>query len=173
MQKAEEKTILVVEDEPDVQLVLATALKDVGFNVMTASNGHDAYNQIKRQTPDLITLDLVMPRQSGPLLYKKLRTKPKYAGVRVIIVSAHVRDDLGQEDFNELMRGDEFPPPDGYLEKPVNTVELVKKIGGILDIDVSEFVGSATDQTRLNIMEKLRKVDQNTLKKVRDVLNHN
>jgi len=173
MQNAKEKTILVVEDEPDVQLVLATALKDAGFNVMTASNGHEAYNQIKHQAPDLITLDLVMPRQSGPLLYKKLRTKPKYADVRVIIVSAHVHDDLGQEDFKELMKGHEFPPPNGYLEKPVNTVELVTKIGDMLDVDVSAFVGNANDESRMEIMSKIRKVDQSTLDKVREVLNHN
>ena len=91
MEQAEQKTILVVEDEPDVQVVLVAALRDAGFNVMSASNGHEAYNLVKRQPPDLITLDLVMPRQSGPLLYKKLRSKPKYADVRVMIISAHVR----------------------------------------------------------------------------------
>ena len=170
MAKPEETRILVVEDEPDVQLVLATTLRDAGFQVATADNGHEAYNQIKRQPPDLITLDLVMPRQSGTLLYKKLRTKPKYADVRVMIVSAHVRDDLGQEDFNELMKGREFPPPDGVMEKPVDGAELVRRVGELLDVDVSAHLGEALEESRIDLMQKLRNVDFGKLQKVREVL---
>jgi len=170
MHKAEEKTILVVEDEPDVQVVLVAALRDAGFNVVSASNGHEAYNLIKRQPPDLITLDLVMPRQSGPLLYKKLRSKPKYSDVRVMIISAHVRDDLGQEDFDELMKGKEFPPPDGYMEKPVVVGDLLRKVGELLEVDMSAQIGDVTDPSRLEVIQKLRTIDQETLEKIQKVL---
>jgi len=133
MEQAKGKLILVIEDEPDVQIVLKTSLQDAGFSVMTASDGHQAYNKIKEQVPDFITLDLVMPRQSGVLFYKKLRKSSKWSKIPVMIITAHARDDLGQEDFAELMDAKEFPAPDAYMEKPLDhekLLELTKSIIG-------------------------------------------
>lgn len=170
MQKAEEKTILVVEDEPDVRIVLVTALKDAGFNVMEAGNGHEAYKCVKERMPDFITLDLVMPRQSGALFYHKLRKNSRWGAIPVFIVSAHAHDEMGESDFKDLMRGVDAPPPDGFLEKPVDTTELVRRVGEILDVDVSEAIGDSTDDERSAIMAKLESVDSSVLDKVRKVL---
>lgn len=118
MDKAENKTVLVVEDEPDVQAFLAATLEDAGFNVVTASNGQEAYNCVKESKPDAITLDLVMPRQSGVTFYKRLRANAKYTGIPVVIITAHARDDLGHEDFNEVMKGKDVTPPKGTWRSP-------------------------------------------------------
>lgn len=170
MQKAEDKTILVVEDEPDVQVFMKAALEDAGFNVIAASNGHDAYNMLKTETPDFITLDLVMPRQSGILFYKKFRKREKWAHIPVLIVTAHARDDLGQEDFDELMKGEEFPSPDAYLEKPVKRDVLIRKVAEMLDVDVSSIIGDAADDTRADIISKIAGMDLQSLKKVQEAL---
>jgi CheY-like chemotaxis protein len=164
MDRAEDKTVLIVEDEPDVQAFLTATLEDAGFNVITASNGQDAYNRVKESKPDAITLDLVMPRQSGVAFYKRLRANAKYTGIPVLIITAHARDDLGQEDFNEIMKGKDVAPPQGYLEKPVNPVELIHKIAGLLEVEVDD------DDARGEVLAKLRTADLETLARVKDVL---
>ena len=166
MDKAQDKTVLVVEDEPDVQAFLAATLEDAGFNVVTASNGQDGYNRVKEKKPDAITLDLVMPRQSGVLFYKRLRSNAKYTDIPVLIITAHARDDLGQEDFNEIMKGKEVPAPQGYMEKPVNPGVLVAKIAGMLGVECEDFV----DDTRGEVLAKLRNADLDTLHRVKDLL---
>ena len=65
MDKAENKTILVVDDEPDVRQYLAAVLEDAGFNVKMASDGQEALELIRQEPPDFISLDLIMPRKSG------------------------------------------------------------------------------------------------------------
>lgn len=164
MDRAEDKTVLVVEDEPDVQAFLTATLEDAGFNVTTAPNGQDAYNRVKESKPDAITLDLVMPRQSGVAFYKRLRANAKYKDIPVLIITAHARDDLGQEDFNEIMKGKDVAPPQGYLEKPVNPVELIQKIAGLLEVEVDD------DDARGEVLAKLRTADLETLARVKDVL---
>lgn len=170
MKQGESKRILVVEDEPDVQLFLASTLVDAGFEVRTASNGLDAYNSVKESVPDLVTLDLVMPRQSGVLFYKRLRKNAKYAAVPVLIITAHARDDLGQEDFADIMRGIDAPPPQGFLEKPVQPTELVRKVGELTGVDVGAYVETAFEDARQTVVDKLRGADAETLARVRELL---
>jgi len=170
MSKAESKTILVVEDEPDVRLFLSSTLTDAGFRVVTASNGMDAYNRVKESIPDLVTLDLVMPRQSGVQFYKRLRKNPKYAHVPVVIITAHAHDDLGQEDFRDIMKGIDAAPPQAVLEKPVPPVELVRKAGELTGADVSAFVDDELNETRGSLLEQLRGADAATLAEVRALL---
>ena len=158
------KTILVVEDEPDVQAFLVATLEDAGFHVVAASNGQEAYNRVKDTRPDAITLDLVMPRQSGVTFYKRLRANPKYGGIPVMIITAHARDDLGHQDFNEVMKGKDVTPPQGYLEKPVNPVELIGRLGSLLGVEVDD------EDARGEVLARLRTADLDTLARVKDVL---
>ncbi len=171
MATAAEKNILVVEDEPDVQLVLSTALQDAGFSVRTASNGHEAYNQVKFEVPDLITLDLVMPGMSGALFYSKLRKNTNWGNIPVIVISAHAKDEFGRKDFEDMMRGREFEPPQAFLEKPVDTADLIRKVAELLEVEATEILAGPEAQTREEILSKLNGVDLDTLKKVREVLN--
>lgn len=166
MDKAEDKTILVVEDEPDVQAFLAATLRDAGFRVVTASNGQEAYNRVKEDKPDAITLDLVMPRQSGVTFYKRLRSNAKFSSIPVMIITAHARDDLGQEDFNEIMKGKEVVAPQGYLEKPVDPVVLIGKLSGLLNVEVDD------EDARGELLAKLRTADLDTLARVKLVLDN-
>ena len=77
MERAEDKTILIVEDEPDVRLYLQTVLEDANFNVITVGDGEEAFKLIKEKKPDFISLDLILPKKSGHKLLMELkRTKP-------------------------------------------------------------------------------------------------
>ena len=79
--RPEERTILVVDDEPDVRRYLQTILEDAGFNVVTASDGEEALQIIRRKKPDFISLDLVMPRKSGHRLLFELRKDREWARI--------------------------------------------------------------------------------------------
>jgi CheY-like chemotaxis protein len=73
MAQASEKKILVVDDEPDVRNFLAACLEDAGFNVETAVDGIDALEKVEAFSPDLMTLDMVMPRMPGIKVIRELR----------------------------------------------------------------------------------------------------
>ena len=124
------KTILVVDDEDDVRQYLSLALQDAGFTVITAADGDEAMEKIKKQPPDLISLDLVMPKKSGACLYRELSRSKKYAEIPILIVTGHARDDLGKADLRELT----ISGPGIYLEKPVkphNYIAAIKKLLGM------------------------------------------
>ena len=72
MAKPQDKTILVVDDEPDIVMFLSTALEEAGFNVVTAADGNEALERVKEATPDFISLDLVMPGKSGIRFFHEL-----------------------------------------------------------------------------------------------------
>lgn len=124
------KKILVVDDENDIRKFLAMALEDAGFEVETASDGFDALEKVKTSIPDLISLDLVMPKRSGAKFYRDLQNNKDWSKIPVIIVTGHAHDNKGKPDFEELtMSG-----PGIYLEKPVkpdNYIAAVKKMLGM------------------------------------------
>jgi len=81
------KNILVVDDERDVRDFLADLLRDQGYNVRTAADGIEAMEMIKREKPDLILLDLMMPKETGTDLYRKIHRKKEFEEVPVIVIS--------------------------------------------------------------------------------------
>ncbi|MBI4619930.1 MAG: response regulator, partial [Desulfobacterales bacterium] len=113
------KTILVVDDEPDIQLFLKTILEDAGFNIITANNGKHALERIKECKPDLISLDLVMPKMGGVKLLSYLQKNPEWAKIPFIVVTAHAHDELGREDFMKLKAEKVLLSPHSYIEKPI------------------------------------------------------
>jgi len=137
MTKTEDKTILVVDDEPNVRLYLQTILEDAGFKVITASDGEEALQIIKRNTPDFISLDLVMPKKSGHKFLYELRKDPHLSQIPVLIVTAHADDEMGREDLDDLLENRVMSGPGTYLEKPVSPNAYVHAIQRALGIDES------------------------------------
>jgi len=128
------KKILVVDDEKDVRDYLSTALEDAGFDVEIACDGLEALEAVRRARPDLISLDLVMPRHSGAKFYRELQRDKELRHIPVLIVTGHARDELGRADFDELtMSG-----PGVYLEKPVRPVSYVTAVKKLLGMEVAE-----------------------------------
>ncbi len=81
------KTILVVDDEMDVRDYLTAILEDAEYTVRTASDGFEAMESILQEKPDLITLDIMMPNETGVGFYRHLRKKKDLSDVPIIVVS--------------------------------------------------------------------------------------
>ncbi len=81
------KKVLVVDDERDVTLFLSTALKKHGYEVVVAHNGVEGLELARRERPDLITLDLMMPRQTGTDMYRNLAKDQALRNVPIIVIS--------------------------------------------------------------------------------------
>ncbi|MDD3732200.1 MAG: response regulator [candidate division Zixibacteria bacterium] len=164
-----EKTILVVDDEEDVRNFLTLALTEAGFKVRTAADGFEALEAVKKQIPDLISLDLVMPKKSGAKFHRELVKNKAWARIPIIIVTGHARDDLGKADLKELtMSG-----PGIYLEKPVKPESYVAAVKGLLNIESRGEEKKPADQVKLqnDLKNLIDEADPDTLKRLKELLN--
>lgn len=137
MARAEDKTVLVVDDEPNVRDYLRMVLEDAGFHVVTAGDGEEALQRIRENPPDFISLDLIMPRRSGHRLLLELKRDRTLGRIPVLIVTAHAHDELGRQDLQDILDGAVMSGPGTYLEKPVNPESYVGAISRALDIEPS------------------------------------
>ena len=101
MTRPQDKTVLVVDDEPNVRQYLAQILLDAGFNVLQAGDGAAAMEMIRESPPDFISLDLVMPRKSGHKLLYELRKDRKLSNIPVLIVTAHAQDEMHERNVRD------------------------------------------------------------------------
>ncbi len=163
------KTILVVDDEADIRNFLKVALIEAGFNVITASDGNEALEEVKKDVPDLISLDLVMPEKSGVMFHRELNKNKEWSKIPIIIVTGHARDDVGKADLRELtMSG-----PGIYLEKPVKPLNYIAAIKTILGMDTSTDEKEVAEQVEMQNQLKnfIDDADPETLKKLKELLN--
>ncbi len=163
------KTVLVVDDEADVRKFLRAALAEAGFNVTLAEDGVEALDAIKKQPPDLISLDLVMPKKSGVKLFRELAKNKEWSKIPIIIVTGHARDDLGKADLKELtMSG-----PGIYLEKPVRPDNYVAAVKQILGMDTTTEEKGLADKVEMqsNLKTAIDDADPETLRKIKEMLN--
>ncbi len=166
MSEERRKKVLVVDDEADVRAYLSLALEDAGFEVATAADGLDALEMARRDPPDLISLDLVMPHHSGARCYHDLQKDKHLAKIPVLIVTGHARDQLGRADFEEMtMSG-----PGIYLEKPVSPESYVAAVRRLLGLEASASTASTTDRLRGQLSEALAGADEETLKRALDAI---
>jgi CheY-like chemotaxis protein len=152
MQPATRKTVLVVDDEPDVRRYLATILEDAGFAVMTAANGEEALVAIQATPPDIISLDLIMPKKSGHRLLYELKKHKTLSRIPVLIVTAHARDELGKGTLQELLDNGVMSGPGTYLEKPVSPLTYVRSIERALGLEPRD-----ETEDRLTLKEELER----------------
>ncbi|MFZ0890643.1 MAG: response regulator [Candidatus Binataceae bacterium] len=160
------KRVLVVDDEPDVRNYLKSALEDTDFAVETAADGLEALEMVKRDPPDLISLDLVMPRHSGAKFYRELQKDRKLSKIPVLIVTGHARDEVGKADFEEMtMSG-----PGVYLEKPVRPASYVSAVRKLLGIESPEAPEPEPDDLRRALDRALSGADRDALQRALDAL---
>lgn len=127
------KKVLVVDDDPDVRLFNITVLEENGYTPLEATNGEEGMQLIQKTKPDLVILDVLMPRESGVRLYRQVKTDPKLASIPIIILSGITQKSFlrSQKALTEF-GGAEVPEPNAYLEKPVEPEELAKTIQSVL-----------------------------------------
>lgn len=113
------KRIMVIDDEPDIRLYLDAAIEDAGFEPVPFT-GESVIAAVDEQRPDLIVLDIMMPRRSGMSMYRALRMSDRHHGIPVVVVSGmSTAVDFAAEGFRRLVPDETIPPPEGFLEKPV------------------------------------------------------
>jgi len=168
MANTDKKTVLVVDDEADVRNFLQAALIEAGFNVVMAEDGDQALEEVKKSQPDLISLDLVMPKKSGAKFYHELNKNKIWSKIPVIIVTGHARDDLGKADLKDLtMSG-----PGIYLEKPVKPANYIAAIKKILGMDTTAEEKKAAEAVELqnDLKNIIDDADPETLRKLKELL---
>lgn len=118
------KTIVIADDEPHVLRSLEFILKKQGYNVITASNGEEALERVRDIDPDLVFLDIQMPRMDGNSVLRHLRDDPKYQDLYIVMITAK-----GQEAdrLNSLENG-----ANEYVTKPYSPRKLVGRVKEIL-----------------------------------------
>jgi CheY-like chemotaxis protein len=158
MRKPADVTVLVVDDDPDVTVFLATILEDAGMRTVMAHDGFEALERIRESPPDLISLDLVMPGKSGIRLLHELRKHSEWSRIPVIIVTGHARDEAVKSDLAKVLEDSTISGPSVYLEKPVTPEKYVEQICRILAVE------TATPPTREDRGAKLRRELENALR---------
>jgi len=114
------KTILIADDEPNIVLSLEFLLEQGGYRVRVAHDGQEALEAMERELPDLVLLDIMLPRLSGYDVCQRIRQNPSWAHVRIVMLTARGRE---VEVAKGLAVG-----ADAYVTKPFSTRELVDKI---------------------------------------------
>jgi len=116
--------ILVVDDEPNIVLSLEFLMKQAGFQVRTASDGEAALTAIAAERPDLMLLDVMMPRKNGYEVCQAVRANPDWKGIRIIMLTAKGRE---VEREKGMALG-----ADDYITKPFSTQEVVDRVRELL-----------------------------------------
>lgn len=171
MAHASEKRILVVDDEPDVRNFLAACIEDAGFVVETAKDGVEALEKIEANPPDLMTLDMVMPRKSGIAVIRTLRENERFTNLPVIVITAHAHDEFGSEDIKNFNAFASGLRPRYTMEKPVTPDKLVKAIADILQVETEDVNSGDKKAEYDSVVKMVRKSDPDTLSRIKDLLN--
>ena len=114
---------MIVEDESDPKRFLELLFNENGFETATASDGKEALSMVDSFKPDVVTLDIIMPEQSGVKFYRDLKKDPGHSDLPVIIITGVSRyKDLFKRDYATM------PKPFAFMEKPIDSDLLVQKI---------------------------------------------
>jgi CheY-like chemotaxis protein len=165
------KTVLVVDDEPDVRLFLQTVLEDAGFDVALAANGKEALDRVTAKKPDVISLDLVMPKMSGLKFYRYIQKNKDRAGIPVVVVTAHAKDEFGKGDLDKIKSAKSKDAVMTVVEKPIRPESYVNTIRRLVGLEetVSEGNGEE-DVLKVQLKERMKTADKETLEDVLKIL---
>ncbi|OGC23671.1 hypothetical protein A2291_04130 [candidate division WOR-1 bacterium RIFOXYB2_FULL_42_35] len=120
--------ILLVDDDPGMRSLLTTVLKDEGYNVITASDGQEGLQRARNETPNLIILDVTMPKLSGYKVARMLKFDTRFEHIPIIMQTAKDSEAEVQTGLNMGV--------DAYLTKPYDPADLLNKIAELLNKEV-------------------------------------
>ncbi len=125
MAETANKKILVVDDEPDVTSLLTLMLKSQGYNVISAGDGQEALDKARSESPDLILLDIMLPRLDGYKVARMLKFDENFSHIPIIMLTAKIQE-------RDRQTGLEMGAND-YVTKPFDTAALLGKIKDLLE----------------------------------------
>lgn len=120
------KKVLIIDDEKDMRVYLEAVFRKAGYETETASNGEEGVWLAEAHQPDLITLDILMPKKSGIKAYRGLRTSEKTKGIPIVVLTGLTRLD---DFFGDL---EELPQPEALVEKPIERELFLDKVESII-----------------------------------------
>jgi two-component system alkaline phosphatase synthesis response regulator PhoP len=121
--------ILIVDDDPDLVEAVTMILKSKKFDVVAAYNGKEGIEKVKRERPDLVVLDVMMPEKDGYSVCKELKSDPQWSHVPILLLTA-VASHVPTTRFTQQMGME--TEADDYIDKPVEPEVLVKRIETLL-----------------------------------------
>lgn len=121
------KKILIVDDEPNIVISLEFLMRREGFEVAVARDGEEALGSIAEAQPDLVLLDVMMPKIDGFEVCARLRADPALAAMRIVMLTAKGRE-------AEIEKGLSLGA-DGYVTKPFSTRDLVVQVKNLLGLE--------------------------------------
>ena len=124
MSNLSKQKILIVDDEPDILELIEYNLKKEGYQVFLAHNGQEAVTEAKRSLPDLIVLDIMMPKMDGIEACRIMRTMPEFKNTFMVFLTAR------SEEYSEIAGFN--VGADDYIAKPIKPRALVSRINAIL-----------------------------------------
>ena len=146
------KTVLVVDDDDNTRRFLTVALEENGYEAVTAADGDEGYQKIQEIMPDLILLDVMMPKKTGFSLFKQIRRIEEFKDIPVIMltgVAGVLEEDDAQADgdtfespFDSIreglrrgiqkMREEGVIRPERFIDKPIDPEELIEAVRGLI-----------------------------------------
>jgi len=143
------KRVLVVDDDENTRRFLSVALKANGYDAVTAEDGDDGYNKVQESKPDLILLDVMMPKKTGFVLFKQLRRKEEFKDIPVIMLTAvaevleedetQAEGETFERPFDSLrdslrakMRDEGLVKPEVFIDKPIDPERLVDEVRNLI-----------------------------------------
>ncbi len=124
----DKKKVLVVEDEVDVRTYISTLFQDQGYEILTAENGKEGFELAKKEKPDLITLDIAMPSQSGMRTFRMFKDSEELKSIPVIIITG-----MGEDVSSFINRLKGFSSkPEGFMGKPIDEEKLIKMVSDLI-----------------------------------------
>jgi CheY-like chemotaxis protein len=146
------KRVLVVDDDENTRRFLSVALKANGYEAVTAEDGDDGYNKVQESKPDLILLDVMMPKKTGFVLFKQLRRKEEFKDIPVIMLTAvaevleedetQAEGETFERPFDSLrdslrkaiakMRDEGLVKPEVFIDKPIDPERLIEEVKSLI-----------------------------------------
>lgn len=124
--------ILIVDDDPDILDNIITVLETQPYRLNTARDGKQCLEIIRHEVPDLLILDLLMPRMDGWGVIREMRTEPRFAGVPIMVLTTVVED--ASRRRYELETGMAMEVQQ-YIQKPVAPAELIRQVEKLLKVE--------------------------------------
>jgi len=121
------RSVLVVDDEPNIVLSLEFLMRQAGYAVRVARDGEAALDAIKAEPPELVLLDVMMPKRDGFDVCQTIRANPDWSKVKIVLLTAKGRD-IEREKGMAL-------GADDYITKPFSTREVVQRVKQLLAMD--------------------------------------
>ena len=127
------KKVLIVDDDVDIRKVVSKLVEKSGYEAIEAKNGVEGMGKVREDKPDLIILDMLMPKESGIRMYHELKTEEALKDIPVIVLSAIPKKSfLRSQKVLDEFAGQSVPEPEAYIEKPEEPEELIALMKKIL-----------------------------------------